>query len=199
MNKKRNKIAALTGAIATGKTYVSKYFKDFYGFEIVDADKIGHKILEQPDICEIIRKEFGNSVIKEGTVNRRLLGKIVFSDPGRLLTLNRIIHPLLIKNANGIISDLSQTSPVIFEAAVLIEAGWQKYFDTVLLTTCQPQIQLKRITLRDRITEKDAADIIGSQISFEERSVFADYLIDTSEGIETITALLDEIAEKLLS
>lgn len=198
MNRKTNKIAALTGSIATGKSFVSAYFKNEFGFQIVDADKIGHSILEKPDVVEMIRKEFGKEIVHEGTIDRRMLGKIVFSNHKKLADLNMIVHPLLIKESLAAIELLSANTPVIFEAAVLFEAGWHKYFDTVILTTCEPSIQLKRIVKRDGISEKEALARISSQMPFEDKSALADYIVDTSQGLDTIADILDEVAEKLL-
>lgn len=198
MNRKTNKIAALTGSIATGKSFVSAYLKNEFGFQIVDADKIGHSILDKPDVVEMIRKEFGKEIVYEGIVNRRMLGKIVFSDHKKLAGLNMIIHPLLIKESLATIELLSADTPVIFEAAILFEAGWHKYFDTVILTTCEPSIQLKRIVKRDGISEKEALARISSQMPFEDKSSLADYIVDTSQGLDNVTDILDEVADKLL-
>ncbi|HPS29640.1 MAG TPA: dephospho-CoA kinase [bacterium] len=198
MSRKTNKVAALTGSIATGKSFVSAYFKNEFGVYIVDADKIGHSILEKPEVVEIIRQEFGKEIIHEGTVNRRMLGKIVFSDHKKLTDLNTIVHPLLIKEALATIEFLSPKVPVIFEAAILFEAGWHKYFDTVILTTCEPSIQLKRIVKRDGVSENEALARISSQMPYEDKSLLADYIVDTSQGIDAVSDILDEIAEKLL-
>jgi dephospho-CoA kinase len=146
----------------------------------------------------MIRKEFGKEIVHEGIINRRMLGKIVFSDHKKLADLNMIVHPLLIKESLATIELLSADTPVIFEAAVLFEAGWHKYFDTVILTTCEPSIQLKRIVKRDGVSEKEALARISSQMPFEDKSALADYIVDTSQGLDNITDILDEVAEKLL-
>lgn len=199
MNRKTSNIAALTGSIATGKSYISTYFKNNFGFQIVDADKIGHAVLDRPEIIGIVEKNFGSSVIKEGFVNRRALGKLVFSDHKKLIELNGIIHPTLIKESIQAIELFAEIGPVIFEAAVLFEAGWHKYFNTIILATCEQKIQLERIIKRDRINEKEAVARIKSQIPFEEKLSMSDYVVDTSHGIEEITCVLDEIAEKLIN
>jgi dephospho-CoA kinase len=199
MNKAKSNVAALTGAIATGKSVVSNYLLKNFGFVVIDADKIGHEVLEDTDIIGIIREEFGETVIREGAVNREKLGRIVFSDPSKLMLLNSIVHPRLFSKAQQMIEAIPSSRPVIFEAAVLIEAGWHKYFDKIIITTCSPDIQIKRIVARDGISEADALKIIASQISYDERYAFADYIVDTSEGLENITVSLDEIANDLIS
>ena len=199
MEKTKNRVvAALTGSIGTGKTVVLDYFRDNLGFKTVSADAIGHEILQKPEIIDKIVKTFGENVVREGKIDRRILGKIVFSDKTELLKLNEITHPAILKRMLEIIDDLSQKSPVIVEAAILIEAGWQKYFDTVMLVYCKPEIQLYRLMTRDGISREEAERKIKSQMSFEAKKPFATHLIDTSFGIEVTKITLEKIAAELL-
>ena len=198
MKTGKNKVvAALTGSIATGKTVVLDYFRDNLGFKVVSADAVGHEVLKDPEIIKKIGETFGENVIKDGSIDRAALGKIVFSDKAELLKLNRITHPAILAETFEIIDELSQTSPVILEAAILIEAGWHKYFDTVMLTWCKPEIQLNRLMTRDNITEEEAKKRIASQMSFEEKKPFATHIIDTSYGIEVTRFTLEKIAKEI--
>lgn len=199
MQKAKNKVvAALTGSIATGKTVVLDYFRDNLGFKVVSADSVGHEILKNAEIIEKIGRTFGSDVIKNGCIDRRILGKIVFSDKAELLKLNEITHPAILQKTFEIIDELSQSSPVILEAAILIEAGWHKYFDTVMLTWCKPEIQLNRLMTRDNISEEEAKIRIASQMSFEAKKPFATHIIDTSYGIEVTRFTLEKIAKEIL-
>ena len=199
MEKTKNRVvAALTGSIGTGKTVVLDYFRDNLGFKTVSADAIGHEVLQEPEIIDKIVDAFGKSILKDGVIDRAALGKIVFSDKTELLKLNEITHPAILKRMFEIIDDLSQKSPVIVEAAILIEAGWQKYFDTVMLVYCRPEIQLYRLMTRDGISREEAEKKIKSQMSFEEKKPFATHLIDTSFGIEVTKITLEKIAKEIL-
>lgn len=199
MVKTKNKVvAALTGSIATGKTVVLDYFRDNLGFKVVSADSVGHEILKNAEIIEKIGRTFGPDVIKNGSIDRKILGKIVFSDKAELLKLNEITHPAILQKTFEIIDEISETSPVILEAAILIEAGWHKYFKTVMLTWCKPEIQLDRLMTRDNISEEEAKKRIASQMSFEAKKPFATHIIDTSYGIEVTRFTLEKIAEEIL-
>ena len=199
MEKTKNRVvAALTGSIGSGKTVVLDYFRDNLGFKTVSADAIGHEVLQEPEIIEKIVKTFSDNVVREGKIDRRILGKIVFSDKTELSKLNEITHPAILKRMFEIIDDLPQKSPVIVEAAILIEAGWHKYFDTVMLVYCKPEIQLYRLMTRDGISEEEAEKKIKSQMSFEEKKPFATHLIDTSFGIEVTKITLEKIAKEIL-
>ena len=197
MNSKSRVVAALTGSIATGKTVVLDYFRDNLGFKVVSADSVGHEILKNAEIIEKIGRTFGADVIKNGEIDRKVLGKIVFSDKAQLLKLNEITHPAILSKTFEIINELSQKSPVILEAAILIEAGWNKYFDTVMLTWCKPEIQMYRLMTRDNISEEEAKIKIASQMSFEEKKPFATHIIDTSYGIEVTRFTLEKIAQEI--
>ena len=196
MNKSRV-VAVLTGSIATGKTVVLDYFRDNLGFKVVSADSVGHEVLKTQEIIGKIGLTFGKDVIKNGEIDRKALGKIVFSDKTELEKLNQITHPAILSKTFEIIDELSQKSPVILEAAILIEAGWHKYFDTVMLTWCKPEIQLNRLMTRDNITEEEAKIKIASQMSFEEKKPFATHIIDTSYGIEVTRFTLEKIAREI--
>ncbi len=197
--KKNRVVAALTGSIATGKTVVLDYFRDNLGFKVVSADAVGHEVLKNPEIIGKIGDAFGENVIKEGTIDRAALGKIVFSDKTELEKLNGITHTAILAKTFEIIDELSLASPVILEAAILIEAGWHKYFNTIMLTWCKPEIQLNRLMTRDSITEEEAKKRIASQMSFEAKKPFATHIIDTSYGIEVTRFTLEKIARELLN
>lgn len=196
-SRKNRAVAALTGSIATGKTVVLDYFRDNLGFKVVSADSIGHDVLKIPEIIDKISETFGVGVVKNGEIDRKSLGKIVFSDKTALADLNEITHPVILKKTLEIIDDLSQCSPVVLEAAILIEAGWHKYFDTVMLTWCKPEIQLYRLMTRDNIGEDEARRKISNQMTFEEKRPFATHIIDTSYGIEVTKITLEKIASEL--
>ena len=199
MEKRKSRVvAALTGSIATGKTVVLDYFRDNLGFKVVSADAVGHEVLKSSEIIEKIERSFGENVIKDSVIDRAALGKIVFSDKSELLKLNEITHPAILAETFKIIDELSLGFPVILEAAILVEAGWHKYFDTVMLTWCKPEIQLSRLMTRDNISEEEAKKRIAVQMSFEEKKPFATHIIDTSYGIEVTKITLEKIAEELL-
>jgi len=194
---KNRHIAALTGGICTGKSTISKYFQKKFRFHIVDADKIGHEILRYPEVIHNISLEFGKEVVINGKIDRTALGKIVFSNPPKLLKLNEITHPVLINKALEILEKLND-KPVIFEAAVLIEAGWYRHFSKVILTTCSPKIQLTRTMDRNNLSQNEAQKRIDSQISDKTRIQHADFIIDTSSGPRPIEGQLNRLAQTLL-
>ncbi len=194
----KNNIIAITGNIGTGKTFVSNIIAKKYGFELVNADLIGHQILKEDFIKKKISSVFGKAVFIEKEIDRKKLGKIVFSDKDKLTILNQITHPEIIKQSIDIIKKTSQTSNVLFEAAILFEASWNKFFDTTILTVCHPEEQLKRLISDRKLTQKKAKSIIETQMSQDLKISKATYVIDTTFGPKSFEKTLDLIIKDIL-
>ncbi len=197
MKKKKSKVWALTGSIATGKSTVSKYLSENFGIKILDADLVGHEVLKEERIIQSIAQVFGKEVIKNGSIDRKLLGEMVFSDRSKLAVLNSIVHPELIKSAMAEIKTLSQSGPVIFEAAILIEAGWHEHFEKIIITTCDKDVQLKRVMERNGFTLEEAQARVSSQLTIDEKIKFGDYIIDTTKGFESCIEILKDVGLKM--
>ena len=126
--EKKPILIGLTGGISSGKSTVVQYIR-YQGYPVIDADKLGHKVLEpgNPGYSKVVEK-FGKGILNnDKTVNRLVLGRIVFADPSLLKVLNEISHPIMaemvLKEFESIISEDSG-GIVFLEAALLIEANW---------------------------------------------------------------------------
>lgn len=95
-------LIGLTGGIASGKSTVSKWFEET-GRKVVYSDKLGHEVLKEKTVLNILIKKFGESIILNGKINREELGNIVFSDKNRLNTLNKILHPIIRKKCRKLL------------------------------------------------------------------------------------------------
>ncbi|MDO8426801.1 MAG: dephospho-CoA kinase [Deltaproteobacteria bacterium] len=194
-------IAGLTGGIATGKSLVSNELKRL-GARIIDADIIAREIVEpgKPAYNEIV-EEFGKGILNEdGTLNRRELGRIVFSDKEKLKRINGITHPGIIKRIEEEISKISSgkdDSIIVVDAAVLIEAGAHKDMDKVIVVYADEDKQIERIKRRDNLTESEARCRIGSQIPLKEKVKYADYVIDNNGRMEETLKEARELYLKL--
>jgi dephospho-CoA kinase len=146
-------LIGLTGGIASGKSTVIQYLR-YQGFPVIDADKLGHKVLEpgNPGYSKVV-KIFGEVVLnKDKTVNRLVLGGIVFADPSQLKALNEISHPIIaemvLKEFESIVSDDSN-GIVVFEAALLIEANWYNMCHHIWVVTLEITEERRRIQKGD--------------------------------------------------
>lgn len=180
-------ILGLTGSIATGKSTVSKIFKE-QGFPVVDAD-LGAREVVKPGtegLCEI-KKQFGDNVIlADGTLNREVLGKIVFKDERQREKLNAILSKRIYKWLMDQKKECLKRDPAILvlDIPLLFEAGYEKEVNQVMVVATSKEIQIDRLMKRDMIGKEEAIQKINSQLPISEKVVLGDSVIDNSGSTE---------------
>ena len=190
----------LTGGIASGKTAVAAMLREM-GFDVLDADSLAHKLIEpgQPAYDEVIR-DFGPAVLDLAKrINRAKLAKIVFDDGARLAHLNAILHPRVEAAAHKQFDEWSRNGnrPAAFiEAALLIEAGYHKKLDGLVVTWCRPEQQLERLRSRG-FSDEQARQRISAQLPTEEKLRHATEKIDCSASLENTRKQVEALATKL--
>lgn len=188
-------VLGLTGSIGSGKSTVARMFQEL-GAEIIDADKVGHSLLEKKEVRESIVKSFGSSVLdKEGRIERRKLGSIVFQDRKRLEELNSIIHLLISSEIKRKIT-LSEARIIIVDAAILLETGWDSLVDKVIVVNASCETRRKRIKESSLLSSKEVEGIIKAQFSQDEKIQRADFLIENEKGIEESKRQVERIWSK---
>lgn len=175
-------ILGLTGNIGCGKSSLSKIFIR-NGIDVIDADKVAREIMEDENFLKMIYEEFGYEIRNDNkTLNRKKLGSIVFKDEERLEKLNSLTHPMIqevILSRIEYFKNLKKSITVI-DAAVLIEHGYTKIVDKLLVVTCNIDEQIRRVQIRDKCTKEEALNRINSQMDQNEKAKIADYIIDNS-------------------
>ena len=196
--------AGLTGGIATGKTTVAGMLREL-GCRVLEADKIAHQMIEPGGAAydEVVR-EFGLGILTpEGLVDRQKLGAIVFADPQRLARLNAIVHPPVLEEQTRQLATIEKSDShaiAVVEAALLIEAGFDRKLDCLVVTWCTPEQQLARLTQSGKgrgLTVEQARQRIASQMPVEEKRKKADEVIDCSGTIEHTRAQVIALFAKL--
>ncbi len=172
---------AITGGIASGKSTVSDFVRD-RGYAVINADEIGHKMLQVEDVKTEIISKF-HVPLKNDEVDRKALGKMVFGDRKKLEILNAILHPRIVSSIVKIF-ETSKEKEIFVEAAVLFEMGLDKYVDFVIVTDCPDEIRIKRLIERNGFSEAEALSRLHAQMSREEFLKRADYVIDTSKSLK---------------
>jgi dephospho-CoA kinase len=190
----------LTGGIASGKTAVAGMLREM-GFGVLDADSLAHKLIEpgQPAYDEVAR-EFGRSIIdSDKTVNRAKLAAIVFADPAKLARLNAILHPRVESVIHQRFAEWSQNGTrdaAFVEAALLVEAGYHKDLDGLVITWCRPEQQLERLRARG-FSEEDARSRIAAQLPAADKLRYATEKIDCSGSLEETRKQVEALAARL--
>lgn len=166
---KKPYIIGLIGGIASGKSKMTERFQKM-GAGIIDCDKLAHSLYDPGEKCyQAIIDEFGFGIVdKDGSINRKNLGSIVFSDPEKLQALNKIVWPNLLEKANGKIQHIYEHDKreiIILEAAILLQAGWETECHEIWACIIPPDIAVQRIIERNNLTEDEAKARIASQMS----------------------------------
>lgn len=193
-------IVGLTGGIASGKTTVASIFRS-QGALIVDADIIARQVVAPGEPSwRAIRDLFGEAVLyADGTINRPLLGKWVFNNPGLRGQLEKIVHPLVRARMNAEVDHIRQTKPravVVQDIPLLFESRMTGGLAEVIVVYAPVALQLQRLVRRDGIGIPDAQARITAQLPIEEKCRRATIIINNSgDPAETMDQALKVYAD----
>lgn len=200
MNCTRARVIGLTGQSGAGKTTVSRVFSQ-NGFAVIDADIISREVTEkgQPCLTEL-SEAFGSDIINsDGTLNRKRLGSIVFSDREKLRQLNGIIYPYIIYRIISRIDELSEEGRelILLDAPTLFEANADDLCDLIISVTADESIRMSRIIARDNITTEAAKKRFESQYSEHFFVNHSDFVIINNKTPDVLAAKAEEVAGKI--
>ena len=185
-------IIGVTGSIGVGKSVVFKYIQEKMGnlAEYIDADIITHNIYEKNEVKNFLFREFN-------TINRKEIGKIVFSNKESLEKLNKFMHKSIIEEIDIRIKK-SNKKYIFADIPLLYELKLEYMFDKIVVVYASRDIQISRIINRNNLSKDDAIKRIDTQIDIEEKRRKADYVIENMETIEILRYNVDKILEKML-
>ena len=179
----------LTGGIGSGKSTVAKIFETL-GIPVYYADDAAKELMNtDPDLKELIIKNFGANVYTDNKLNRSYLASIVFADKLKLEILNSLTHPATINAANEWIA-LQKGPYIIKEAALLFESDAHKHLDAIIGVSSPIALRMKRVMQRDNLTEEDVQKRINRQMDEAEKMRRCDYIIHNDESTLLIPQVL---------
>ncbi len=174
-------IIGLTGGISCGKSAVADVLRRHFGATTLDIDTVTRWLLEPGgELFEAYVRHFGSYVVtREGTLNRRLIGEIIFNHPDEREWINSVAHPVLLQKARDFLVECSEIGAglVVLEVPLLFEAGWEHLFDEIWAVYTKRQTQIWRLMSRDNLTRQQALARINAQMSTEELCARADVKI----------------------
>jgi dephospho-CoA kinase len=174
----------LTGGIASGKTTVGRMFGEL-GCRVIDSDLITRKLFQPGDpVNRAVAATFGPSVVAfDGSIDRRVLGELVFNKPELRQQLNDLVHPAIKQRQADWLARLQAEDSHaigIVEAALMIEVGTYKEYDKLVVVKCSLEVQRKRLRERSGLSPQQIESRIASQMPMEEKIKVADFVIDNS-------------------
>lgn len=190
-------IVGLTGSIGMGKTTTANMFAD-EGIRVHDADSVVHKLYAGRAV-PLIEAAFPNTT-KNNKVDRMALGKIVVGNSAAMKKLETLIHPLVKQERDIFLNNAKKDNEkiVILDIPLLFETGMDKQCDTIVVVATTLQDQRKRVLARVGMSEEKFINILASQMSDAEKRKRADFIIDTSKGIEAAKLQVLDVVTTLM-
>jgi dephospho-CoA kinase len=195
------RLIGLTGGVASGKSTVSRILQE-EGAYVIDADQIARELVtpNSPVSQELVRV-FGKDILQQdGFVDRKKLAARIFLDPEQRGLLNRILHPRIRETICRRIREVGKADPgamVIVDAALLIEVGWHREVDDVIVVTSRAEQQIERLKERDGLAPEQAQRILAAQMAQEEKLTVADFVISNEGSLEETLRKTREVFDKL--
>lgn len=194
-------LVGLTGGIASGKSEASRILKKL-GAYIIDADEIAHALLEpNTQTWKEVVKLFGTGILRpDQSIDRAMLGRIVFDDPQKLAGLNAILHPSVFAEKERRQKAIAAADPqavIIFDVPLLIETKAHEKMDKVVVVAVDHKTQIRRLMERNGLSKQEAQKRINAQIPLNEKTKYADYLVNSEESLATMEIRVRQIFEEL--
>ena len=194
------KLVGLTGGIATGKSTVALLIAE-RGIPIVDADQLAREAVEpgQPALAEIARLWPQALVARDGRLDRKRLGAIVFADPDARRRLEAILHPRIAELCAARAAALAAAGHELafYEASLLVETGRHHDFDGLVVVTASPEAQIERAMARDHLTREQARARIDAQLPMADKVAVATHVIDNSGDRAATAAQVERLLAEL--
>lgn len=195
-------LIGLTGGIASGKSEVASLLQA-RGAIVIDADAIARELVEPGmPALEEIREHFGPNILRDdGTLDRKKLGDMVFSDPQARLSLNALMHPRIFAEVRERLSKTDPQALRIVEAALMVEsAPWESgelELDALIVVDSPVSVQVERLAAERGMSERDSLLRIGAQINSAARQAAADYVIDNTGSLTELESAVDRVWQQV--
>lgn len=185
---------ALTGGIATGKSSVASVFK-LLGFSVIDADAIAHQVLDEK--ADEVVAVFGEEVKREGRIDRKALGRLVFGDVAQRKKLEALLHPVIRQKIEEESNQLDEKQvPYLVDIPLFFET--QAYpIERVMVVYVPRELQIKRLMKREGTSQEEAIKRVDSQMGIEEKKKKATFVLDNSGDIKHLQQECERIARIL--
>jgi dephospho-CoA kinase len=179
-------LIGLTGGIASGKSTVASAWSELGGIEI-DADQLAREVVAPgtPGLRQVLAK-FGSELSKNGELDRKALGELVFADSAKRKELEEIIHPRVKNLASERIAKLPSESIVIYNVPLLVEASVDLDFDKIVTVEAPAEKQIERLIRHRNMSKDEAIARVGSQASPAQRANVADVILNSNQDIQLL-------------
>jgi len=193
-------VVGVTGGVASGKSTFVRHLAAAMPSVVVDADRLGHGVLDLPGIAPQLVGAFGADVLDgEGRVQRGVLGPRAFATPERLATLNRIVQGPLTEAVERELTRLSREfrGLAILDAALLVEWDKGSWCDYVVAVVADPRVRVERLALRTGLVRAEAERRVDAQLPDRARAAYADAVLENAGTLEEFEAASRDCARTI--
>lgn len=195
------KVIGITGGVGAGKSAILHYLEDVHKAKVIEADKVGHLLMEPGGACYYgIVEKFGSGILNgDQTINREKLGKIVFAEESLLQELNKIVHPRV---KSYIVSEIAKERAYhrfdlfVIEAALLLEDHYDVICDEIWYIDTDAEVRARRLKQSRGYSDEKIAGIMANQKSADEFRKACQAVIDNSGSLESTYEQIDRRLEK---
>lgn len=191
-------VLGLTGSIGMGKSTTAKFFKQ-KGIPVYDADETVHQLYQDESVIKRITAIF-DDCLTDNHIDRAKISRQIVQDPAKLVSLEKIIHPLVREKENAFVAIHRKNGDklVVLDIPLLFETGGLERVDKIAVVSAPMEIQRQRVLQRDGWTEEKFQAVLARQIPDSEKRMRADFIIDTSKGLEYAENEVDNIISHLM-
>lgn len=192
-------VLGLTGSIGMGKSTTAKFFKQ-KGIPVYDADETVHQLYQDESVIKRITAIF-DDCLTDNHIDRAKISRQIVQEPAKLVSLEKIIHPLVREKENAFVATHRKNGDklVVLDIPLLFETGGLERVDKIAVVSAPLEIQRQRVLQRDGWTEEKFQAVLARQIPDSEKRMRADFIIDTSKGLEYAENEVDNIISLLMS
>lgn len=199
-------VIGVVGGIGSGKSSVPKRLATRRRLVIIDADRVGHELLENEEVKQELRIHFGDSVFTEdGVVHRRELAKHVFGPTNDHTeardTLNSILHPRIRTNIEQRIREVNlagEAEAIVLDAALMLETGWNTTCDCVVFIDVAETTRIQRVVENRGWTESELKKREANQFSIEKKKQLSHHIIDNNSTLDAAAEAMERVLDELI-
>jgi dephospho-CoA kinase len=193
-------VVGVTGGIASGKTTIANLFQQHFNIDIVDADVIARDVVAPNSAgLNAIITHFGNTILHaDGSLHRKELRRIIFSQPDEKAWLDNLLHPMIRQQMQQALTKVNSPYALLV-VPLLIENKLQSMVDRVLVIDVDPEIQIARTIQRDNVSREQAEKILAAQASRQQRLAIADDIINNHVSNDELLQIISTLNKKYLA
>ena len=200
--KRKKPVIGLAGGIGAGKSSVARILEAL-GAAVIDSDRIGHELLDDPEVVATVRRWWGDAVFTpNGNADRGAIAAIVFADPAELARLEALLYPKIGRRREDLMTAYMadpDTKAIVLDAPKLFEAHLAALCDAVIFVGCERSARLRRMAASRGWTEEEVTRRENSQIPLDKKEANADHVVVNNSGIDELRSQVENVFTSVLA